>query len=290
MLIFLFVLVLLISICIICVRTWSPISISNPKIICSGCQPYDPERTAIGKDRMSQYKVVICGISRDNAGELPIQHIEATGELFQDYRVIVFENDSTDGTRELLQQWQASNSRIQIISKNYNNRKRPNIAFLAKCRNKYLKALRTYQDFDLMMVVDMDMKYGWDINGICDSFAKIDQWDAVGSNGVYTQDGKMWDMFAFRNTEFPQTSRRPDYWTRIVPRGTSKHYCIGTDLMPVDSCFGGLAIYKRAFLDGCRYESPDGDCEHVAFHSMFQRNGGRIVMNPSQVTYYSHYR
>lgn len=262
---------------------------SHREIQCINCRSLDPEQLALGRKIMLKHKVVICGISRDNADQLPIEEIEETGKLFEDYRVIVFENDSTDGTKDLLNQWKNKNNHVTILSKDYHCEKRPNIAFLAKCRNKYLKELQkhTYHDFDILLVVDMDMKYGWDINGLFDSFSKIDQWDAVGSNGVYTKDGKMWDMFAFRNEEFPETPHNPHYWTEIVPAG-QKHYCVGTQLIPVDSCFGGLAVYKRRFINGCKYQSPDGDCEHISFHRHFKNNGGRIFMNPSQVTFYSH--
>lgn len=43
-------------------------------------------------------------------------------------------------------------------------------------------------------------------------------------------------------------------------------------LVPVDSCFGGLALYRYEALRGCRYayrhpaEPAKIDCEHVLFH------------------------
>jgi hypothetical protein len=65
-----------------------------------------------GKTIMKQHKAIICGLTRDNAKELPsvIKYIERTGSLFQDYRVIMFENDSNDTTKEILSEWALLNN------------------------------------------------------------------------------------------------------------------------------------------------------------------------------------
>src|SRR5665213_549960 len=71
----------------------------------------DPKALEAGSQEMRQHKVVIAGITRDNANELPtvIKYIERTGQTFQDYRVVLFENDSTDGTKEILKKWGTKN-------------------------------------------------------------------------------------------------------------------------------------------------------------------------------------
>ncbi len=247
-----------------------------------------------GKKEMARHKLVVCGITRDNAKELPtvIQYIEHTGNFFQDYRVIVFENDSVDGTKDLLRDWQSKSNKVKILTKDYSNNKRPNIAFLAEARNFYLKELSLdpeYQDFDMVMMVDLDMSHGWDMRGLFHSFSRIYDWEAVCSNGVFTASGRMWDIFAFRNAEYSENLKHPDYWSNIAPKG-QKIYAIDSDLIPVRSCFGGLAFYKRPFIAGCEYNSVEGDCEHVLFHECLIKNKGRIFMNPAQVLRYSHYQ
>ena len=94
-----------------------------------------------GIKEASKHKVVFAGITRDNFDDLftTIRHIEYLGSFFQDYRVIFFENDSKDLTKESLKKWQSLNHRVKILSEDFKNRKRPNIDFLAKIRNKYLK-------------------------------------------------------------------------------------------------------------------------------------------------------
>ncbi len=137
----------------------------------------------------------------------------------------------------------------------------------------------------------MDMSYGFDIRGIYHSFATWESWDAITSNGISNQKGEMYDAFAFRNAELPFAHYdKPDtYWSDIVPQ-IQRVYPAKGSFVSVDSAFGGLAIYKRNKLNGCKYTSIKGDCEHIEFHKCLRHNGGRMFMNPSQVIRYSHYK
>ena len=257
-----------------------------------------------GYKEMTKHRIVICGITRDNAVELPvvIKHIEHTGQHFADYRVIVFENDSRDGTKQVLAKWQAGNPKVHIISKDFGNVKRPSLEFMAAARNQYMTKLFNdpqYQDFDMVMVVDMDHIHGWDDRGVADSFAKIDRWDSVGSNGIYDDKGTMYDLLAFRSPDFPHRITRKELGYKTVSTECLKKYgkafCervypVGSNLVPVQSCFGGMAFYKKQYIKGCKYASIDNDCEHLPFHACLrEQNQGRMVMNPSQVLRYFHY-
>jgi hypothetical protein len=211
----------------------------------------------------------------------------------------------------MLHSWWLKNDKIKVISKNYNNLKAPNHKFIAEARNHYLNALeaKEYNTFDMVMALDMDMSYGIDIRGIEDSFSKIARWDAICSNGIFNSSGKMYDVFSFRNEEFPWTpskwqeicvvkneenakwndickkgaqhqkessysstfsnklqAKNKLYWLLVVPQA-QKTYPIEADLVPVTSCFGGAAFYKRNIIENCRYDSIDDDSEHVAFNA-----------------------
>ena len=248
-----------------------------------------------GLNEMSKHKVVICGITRDNDFELPkvIKYIEYTGKKFKDYRVVLFENDSKDGTKKILKDWQTSNSKVNVITKDFANIKRPSLGFLATARNFYIDKVMNdpqYQDFDVVMVADMDMVYGWDIRGIADSFAKIDKWDAVCSNGIHNLRGEMYDLTAWRSKEFPYRVSSMQHCYDNFGSSCDRIYKVGSELVPVDSCFGGMAFYKKRFINGCKYESIDKDCEHVPFHSCLkEKNHGQMYMNPSQIVRYAIY-
>lgn len=253
------------------------------------------EVIADGLMETAKHKAIILGISRDNNEDMQVMTstIESLGGIFADYRVVIFENDSKDGTKESLKGWQDKNGKVKIISEDFRNKKRPNIQFLADARNRYLREIESskYDDFDILVVIDMDMSYGVDIRGVLDSFTKFEKWGAVCSNGIYRKNGTMWDAFAFRNEELPHglnDTASNEYWNMVVTK-CQKTYDPEGDLIPVYSCFGGLAFYKKGFVKSCKYHSIKDDCEHVEFNKCIGRNGGKMFLNPAQVIRYSHY-
>lgn len=286
-----------------------------------------------GKKEMLKHKVIIAGITRDNIKDffVMVKNIEYIGKYFKGYQVILFENDSKDGTKEALKVWQQNNPRVHVINQDFNITKRPNHQFLAEARNKYLEEIKKekYSDYNILMVIDMDMNKGVDIRGILDSFSKFNDWDAVCSNGIKQEsmNGKMYDVFAFRNEEFPwspgqwnkicsendsmnhfnkicqageELARGKDYsnlkntwfekdklyWQYIVPQ-MMQIYKVNSQLLKVNSCFGGMAFYKINYIKNCYYRSLDNDCEHVFFHQcLTEYNKGRMFMNPNQMIRY----
>src|SRR5437016_13480084 len=63
-------------------------------------------------------KVLICGVCKDVAKAIRngIENIEATGERFKDYAVIIYENNSSDDTAKILEEWSKRNSRVVFIT------------------------------------------------------------------------------------------------------------------------------------------------------------------------------
>ncbi|MEK6733977.1 MAG: hypothetical protein AABY27_02585, partial [Pseudomonadota bacterium] len=140
----------------------------------------------MGKNEMSKHKVIFAGIARDNLKDLPttIKHIYFLSSFFKDYRIVIFENDSKDGTKQAFETWMEKDKKVKILSKTYGIKKRPNHKFLADARNEYLQEIKEYEDFDLVIMLDMDMSHGVDARGNFDSFSKINDWDMVCSNGI----------------------------------------------------------------------------------------------------------
>lgn len=263
----------------------------------------DQKTLLMGEQNMKSHKAVFVGISRDNVEAiLPlVRHIEKIGDKFQDYRVIIFENDSTDGTKNIFRTWVNVNSKVKLISEDFHNKKRPSIEFLAFLRNKYLEAVSSdeYKDFDIIIPIDMDMKYGIDMRGILHSFSMIDQWDMSCSNGISSSKGDMYDAFAFRSKNFPYSPQEyyelnknvnKTYWDDNI-KAIQQIYDPKGSLIPVYSCFGGMAIYKKHLFESCVYSSRNEDCEHVALHKcMMEKHKARLFMNPAQIIRYEHYR
>src|SRR2546422_11402748 len=62
-----------------------------------------------------QEKVLICGVCRDIAEDgllTSIEIVEKMGSLFDDYRVIIYENNSSDDTPYILNQWAERNTKV----------------------------------------------------------------------------------------------------------------------------------------------------------------------------------
>lgn len=251
-------------------------------------------RLEAGKNRMRERAVVICGLCRDVRIHLPrtAARIERMGQMFRDYRVVLFENDSLDATREFLTDWQALNPRVEVISETANaakfaqTRSPQRAEWLAYCRNRYLRRIaERFAEFDYVVVVDTDLPGGWSYDGVAHSFGDAD-WDFIGSYGLQRRLDR-------RSEDFPYL--HVDVWAFHPARGTAAQKLVnhhelvlqrGEPLLPVESCFGGLGLYRMAAFRAVEYGG--GDCEHVVFHRRLRAAGfERLYMNPSQIVLYS---
>ena len=253
-------------------------------------EPLYNQRLGLGRSRMAESTVVICGIGRDVRPFLPrtAARIERLGSMFLDYRVVLFENDSVDATPEFLHDWQCSNPRLDVISerrglkRHAQTRDLARARALADCRNRYLERVHDrYRDFTHVIVVDLDLIGGWSYEGIANSFGH-DGWDFVGSYGldqlpVPPQHPPVrfhYDRWAFR--------AGPTSAAQVLLAEHRDSLRRGMPMLEVESCFGGLGIYRTPCLSSVRYGG--GDCEHVVLHKHLRESGARrLFLNPSQI-------
>lgn len=248
---------------------------------------------------LKDYRVIFCGITRDDEEGIPavLNSIEETGRLFGDYCAVIFENDSVDSTKQMLLDWKRkTGDKVNILSETHAFKKRPNLQFLAYCRNQYLREIdkSKYDNYTHVIMVDFDMKYGWPALGVINSFQQPD-WDVMAANGICTKAGHMWDAFAFRTEALnkPYDSKKygsiKNYWPILNSSEYHRIYPPGSPIVPVYSAFGGLCIYKKEVLAGASYDVTSEDCEHVSLHRSILEKGGKIYMNPSMIIKYSNY-
>ncbi len=270
------------------------------------------EKSLLGYRTMKQSRVVICGLARDCAGALPamMKRMEETGHLFQDYAIVVFENDSNDETRDILKEWAAKNLKVMLMDCEV-----PDCRFgsqlpysqgachenrmykMAGFRNRYLDVVKnTYADFDYMMVIDMDLKGPWSLDGLATTFADC-SWDGVFAYGLHTVPylaGLVYGMY----DAAAYVSVDGDYFVFSSYGKTFKNYmklnfftCFGIqpgdDFIQVWSAFGGMGIYRIKSLEGCQYAGPA--CEHAMLHKCMASHGhGRFYINPSLIVLSGH--
>ncbi len=255
------------------------------------------DRVLLGQKRMKTRRVVLAGLTR-NIGdrvERLRQRVERTASHFADFRVVLFENDSGDDTADRLRAWAGSDRRVHLLQQTFGDPVHPQardlqrVSRMAHYRDQYHRFIAAnFSDFEHVIVFDTDLAGGWSDAGIADSFGQASPWDVIGANGIiYKRHRWHWNRYVQydawalrrRGSDTPLSTREANRltWRR------------GEPLVAVNSCFGGLAIYRtEAFLAG-RYAG--GDCEHVTLHRDLRAHGYKeCFLNPSQIVVYGRKR
>ena len=149
--------------------------------------------------------IVMCCLCRN------IEHVffhnkirlEKIGSCFAKYKIVVFENDSTDRSRALLKRWEYENRSVHLLScysfskshdcklktktgYEYGALSNTRISKMAFYRNQYLKyAVTNYAHYDYMLCFDFDIQGGLYLDGMIKNFdPRIEtKWDALIASG-----------------------------------------------------------------------------------------------------------
>ena len=251
-------------------------------------------------NKMKQYSVIFGGTVRNSEKFIKqnLDNIDKCGSLFKNYSVVIYENDSSDSTRQILNDNKKDNYNY-IFEDNITEPSRTKR--ISYGRNKVLDKIRelnkdnTYQ---YMVILDLDdiNSYGKFVDTIYTCFL-YDDWDVLTGN----QSGKYYDIYALRKKSDVEYDCMKEVYDDMNKTGISymdaynkwavskmKHYPEG-DLLEVDSAFGGIAIYKLASIPNtCNYKGEydtGGDiCEHVPFNKCLKDNGAKIYINTNFIT------
>lgn len=250
-------------------------------------------RVAYGYDLMCNSTAIITGLARDLGPlrEYTKARITALGQMFRNYSVILYENDSTDGTTEFLREWYECDHHFRLLISEQLKKARhaqtmeyERTVDMAYYRNRYLsEILENNWGADYLIVVDTDIEGGWSYEGIANSFSY--QFDVMASNSlIYKKQANgthrrlFFDAWAFRKLNHDHPHEQPEINVLRYHRGESP--------IKVFSAFGGLAIYNMSQLKKYyRYQS--GDCDHPTLHKQMRKDGCHIMLNPSQITLYN---
>jgi len=242
----------------------------------------------------SQSRVVFVGQVRQAEDVLPLnlRRVEQIASRFKSWAAVVVENDSTDGTKDILSGWQRQHP-LQVVAsiENYGWEKlvgfeAARVERFAHLRNKAKQlAAESFGFANYVVVVDLDVWGGWSANGLMNSLGWLHRLpDATGmaSVSLYQADAKtvdgterLWlhyDQWAFRQHGW-QTRFGRWFPTWVPP--------CGAEPIRVCSAFGGMAVYRSNIFYRCQYAG--GDCEHVPFHREMKRFGN-MYLNPASVS------
>jgi hypothetical protein len=200
-----------------------------------------------GFEILSDKRILFAALARDVANNLPTfqKQYYTISSLCKDTRLIIYENDSVDTTKDMLAIWSEDDNKIDVISENLGMPKlgggtdENRCRSMAQYRNKYLEQAMSYDKgyFDYLCVMDTDLTY-ISIEGIAHSFGLNINWDVMTSNGSSRYSKPLYY----------------DIWSLISTDGLIMNHIahppisIYKEPIRVYGAFGGLALYKMSAL------------------------------------------
>ena len=247
---------------------------------------------------MKKYNVIIAGTVRNVEEYIQknIDNIDKCGKQFNEYLVIIYENDSNDDTRNILINNKKSNY-IYLFEDDVEEPLRTKR--ISDGRNKILEKIREINKtennkYQYMIMIDLDdrTELGKYIDSIKTCF-QYSNWDVLTGN----QSDKYYDLWALRKKndmegdcwKMARDNINNDYDPTDVYVNSKFRKYESNGLLEVDSAFGGIAIYKLSSIpDNCnyvgKYEDGNEICEHVEFNRCIKKSGKNIYINTDFLT------
>lgn len=239
--------------------------------------------------------VMACGRNVETAIPGFQRNVYAIVKPFRNYRILLGESDSTDGTLSTMQQWRANDTRVHLyahgnLSQTFSFLRTQRIAV---CRNSLLENARKNNwmkeaRFIFMMDMDINRNSILTLTNVLTNF-EYDTRDWAVMTASQTK--RYYDIWALRSDVVNYDCWKVVGTFRNRELAAQKFIVVHTKpipkdfgLIPVSSAFGGFGIYQTRYLNNCTYEGFDlidrEKCEHISFHECIVRNGGKIFINP----------
>jgi hypothetical protein len=251
--------------------------------------------------RLSPYSFLIVGLAR-NCERTIEGDVQRLNQALKDSRSVswhIVESDSSDSTLTVLTKLHKTIINFNFISLgNLRDTLSKRTERISHCRNKYaaeIKSNPSYQEIDYVIVADFDGINTSISNLAIESCWIRNDWDMCAANQL----GPYYDIWALRHRDWSpndcwaqyrflnkfslpiEQSLQASVYARMIKIPVQNEW------IPVDSAFGGLAIYKKQLFDCCEYKGLDEDgqevCEHVHFHAVLKARGQRLFINPQLI-------
>jgi glycosyltransferase involved in cell wall biosynthesis len=257
-------------------------------------------------------KCCICGTVK-NCGpylEKVFKNIETIGQIFDEYKIIISYDNSTDNSLQILQKYKSEHSDNFILHIETEHQTPYRTHNIARARNKCLDIIRNnFKDYEYFIMIDCD--------DVCSESVKLEyilyyltintEWDSLSFNKQPYYD--TWALskypYVFSNMHFKNPEGYGTFIENIIRETPTK------TLIPCLSAFNGFAIYRTnkfinyfydpkprldlipkhlikkniqlcgpIFLKG---KAAIVDCEHRSFHLMAVNDGARIRIAPEVI-------
>ena len=237
---------------------------------------------------------VIVGIARDAMPHLTntLKILDVLSTRFRSCLGYVFENDSTDQTGQVLDEFAAGRTWFHVEREALGHEdtrgfERSRTERLAEYRNRCLEWVReNAADTAWTIVLDLDPHHGFSVDGVMTSVhhlaagistQAIPRPGGMASYSLYRHGDRVahYDAYAARPVCYWRDNRASaggyTWFSAFLPP-------VGSMPQPMNSAFGGLAVYHTpAYLKG-RYSGED--CEHVTHHRRMRQEGYQMFLNP----------
>jgi hypothetical protein len=221
------------------------------------------------------FNVVICGVVKNAAKNLQ-KNLEAAivlGKECDKYKILIYENNSTDATKSILQTYQTRpdfhilsedipadaikrDSKIWAYTQVTGSDHPCRIEQIANARNKLIATLQqeAYDDYNYVVMIDMDSKI-FLIDGILESLQLVKE---NRKRVIYANSLKYYDYYALRSAHSDYNLFGPElmgdhFWQMMSIQPLCLDHASST-LVPVYSAFNGIGVYHKDIFTSHFYE------------------------------------
>lgn len=212
---------------------------------------------------------------------------------FRDARVFVYENNSTDTTKQILHLWAAMNNRVTVLCEDISDSEMKEHC-LARCmnanpcrmesiayaRNRLMELLETTdigsRDEDRIIMFDADIDCMMSARALIDTLKNkngSNEYDALFANGL-SRRGNYYDITAYFDMYYPFGMELLDEKIIFDEKYKSLIRQIPHDAprIPVLSAFAGIGIYRASAIRGLRYKGTVTKEVHDVFSAFCQQH------------------
>lgn len=267
---------------------------------------------------MINKNIIIAALARncEDSLRINIPVIEKLRTQISWSQVVVVENDSIDGTKDLLNDWKINSKNVTIISNDYGTKTIPDKSDLIKnpmtsyqriekmvfYRNLYLDYIREVEHpIDLVIIIDIDV-IKISLRGLINAINSFDEHTgAIFSNGmsimqtpfgsseIYYDTFAVWEYPMSNNFSYSPGSLNKTF--KSINKNIKK-----SPLYEVISAFGGVGIYNYQAIKDLRYKTvlnplnqQEAVCEHIPFNQKIIKRGFKnYIARDFQVVYTNH--
>ena len=253
-----------------------------------------------GFEKMKDTNIIFAGLCINIENKVPnlLKRLNHIGGFFNKYECVVFENDSSDNTRNLLE-----NNNIHLVPCKENSQCKLKKASAVKSgtfstdrmkkmtdyRNRLLEYINdNFSEYDCVCFLDLDLDGPIDIRGVAHSFGLYNTWDSISAHGLNGMTLTLgipiyYDILAYKDDQYDINNSKLDLLPILLKTNS---YKVGDFPYKVKSGFCGMAFYKMNVIKNIDYVPKDGNytCEHVSFHkNMIDGGFDKIYINPNML-------